>query len=341
MYLEKKNGISGEELKNMVNSQWEVIYNPEFLNRLLRILYKASIQKCDIIAQSITSSESIYTLIKLMKYCSTENQFLCAKTLMSLSLNSDEIIFNEVLEIYKGEYVCKYKNYIELLIGLAINIRKKSWMYNNYNSTGNYIISNILIDIIRQLAYANKCKKEINEIINSKLYDEKTKEIDYLKEEIILGIIGGDYYGQANGSKVRVPNEIHSSNINFNFIKKDYKEQKLTGTIIGFSSSFHDYFGITQSKPLSVPPNGRNRNNPHNNINEKKKELKFETISITPNNSIENQVGVLMDGSLLNNKESFNINELTPKIYEQYAVMPFQQIIDYEKFEISDEKLND
>ena len=337
----KKNGISGEELKNMVNSQWEVIYNPEFLNRLLRILYKASIQKCEIIAQSITSSESIYTLIKLMKYCSTENQFLCAKTLMSLSLNSDEIIFNEVLEIYKGEYVCKYKNYIELLIGLAINIRKKSWMYNNYNSTGNYIISNILIDIIRQLAYANKCKKEINEIINSKLYDEKTKEIDYLKEEIILGIIGGDYYGQANGSKVRVPNEIHSSNINFNFIKKDYKEQKLTGTIIGFSSSFHDYFGITQSKPLSVPPNGRNRNNPHNNINEKKKELKFETISITPNNSIENQVGVLMDGSLLNTKESFNINELTPKIYEQYAVMPFQQIIDYEKFEISDEKLND
>ena len=161
----KKNGISGDELKNMVNSQWEVIYNPEFLNRLLRILYKASIQKCEIIAQSITSSESIYTLIKLMKYCSTENQFLCAKTLMSLSLNSDEIIFNEVLEIYKGEYVCKYKNYIELLIGLAINIRKKSWMYNNYNSTGNYIISNILIDIIRQLAYANKCKKEISRFI--------------------------------------------------------------------------------------------------------------------------------------------------------------------------------
>ena len=338
----KKNGINGEELKNMVNSQWNIIYNPEFLNRLLRILYKASIQKCDIIQQSINSSESLYILIKLMKYCSTENKFFIVKILMSLSINSDEITLNDVVETYKSEYACKYKNYIELLIGLAIEIRKKSWEYNNYNSSGNYIISNILIDIIRQLAYANKFKKEINEVINSKLKNEKTKEIDYLKEDIILGIIGGDYYGQANGAKVRVPNDIHSSNIDFAFLKKDYKEQKLTGTIIGFSSTFNDYFGIVQNKPLTVPSNGRNRNNiNNNNSNEKKRVLKLETISVTPNNLIENQVGVLMDGSLLNTKESFNINELTPKIYEQYAVMPYQQIIDFDKFDMSDDKLNE
>ena len=41
---EKKIYITSDELFNIISSQWTVIYNPKFLNRLLQIIYKVSIE---------------------------------------------------------------------------------------------------------------------------------------------------------------------------------------------------------------------------------------------------------------------------------------------------------
>ena len=340
-FLGKKNNISDIELISMINSQWIVIYNPKFLNRLLQILYKISIQEqIPIIKKLLLNSDYILNIIQLMKYSSTENKFLLSKILTNFSKNSSTNILNEVCEIYNNLYKTKHENYIELIISIIYSIRKISWCYNKINSNSNYIITNILIDLLKELIYK---KKFIREFEN--LFKTLNIEKDLLITEIVLGIFGGDFQGQSNGCLVRIPSEVSSENSLYGFSKEDYKDILITGNIIGFSSSFNDYFNITQNNSINViaisNTGGRrnyNWNNPLPNF-EKKKNVKLETIYLTPNNLVENQVGVLMHRSLLNTKENFNINDLNPKVYEQYNSMPLIKDFDYSNIDLNKEKI--
>ena len=70
------------------------------------------------------------------------------KILCNLCIKAKEENLNEILELYLNDYGKQYNNFIELLIDNALLIRKISWNSGSFNSTGNYIISNYLIDII-------------------------------------------------------------------------------------------------------------------------------------------------------------------------------------------------
>ena len=207
-FLGKKNNISDVELISMINSQWNVIYNPKFLNRLLQILYKISIQEqIPTIKKLLLNSEYILNIIQLMKFSSTENKFLLSKILTNFSKNSNTNILNDVCEIYNNLYKTKHKNYIELIINIIYEIRKISWCYNKINSNSNYIITNILLSLLQELI--NK-KKFINEFEN--LFQSLKITNDSLLTEIVLGIFGGDFQGQSNGCLVRIPSEVSSEN---------------------------------------------------------------------------------------------------------------------------------
>ena len=80
--------MTGEEILGMISAQSSVIYNPKFLHRLLQILYKISIQNAKILIDCINSTEYIYSLIKLMKYCSTPEKLLSAKILQNICLKT-------------------------------------------------------------------------------------------------------------------------------------------------------------------------------------------------------------------------------------------------------------
>ena len=96
---EKKIYVTGEEILKMISAQWSVIYNPKFLNRLLQILYKISMQNIKILVDCIKSSECIYSLIKLIKYCSTPEKLLSAKILCNISIKTDKDNLEEVLDL--------------------------------------------------------------------------------------------------------------------------------------------------------------------------------------------------------------------------------------------------
>ena len=341
---EKKIYITSDELFNIISSQWSVIYNPKFLNRLLQILYKVSIQNNKVILDCINSSDYIYSLIKLIKYCSTPEKLLSAKILGNLCIKSSEENLNEAIELYYDDYGKKYNNFIDLLIDNTLSVRKASWNNGSFNSTGNYIISNYLINIIRELVYNSKFTKEVNELINTLNLNEcKTKE-DYLKKEIILGIIGADFFGQADGARVQVPNPLFSYNSPFDFNKKNNDQKPILGTIIGFSTTMNEFFGITESNSKKLDEivsnlgGGLFNYGSNRNISEKaQKEL--EQMNITPNNNIENKVGILLDNSLIN-KETFNLQELVPKVFNQCKVMPILISINFDKFEIKPETID-
>ena len=340
---EKKIYITSDELFNIISGQWTVIYSPKFLNRLLQILYKISIQNIDIILKCVQSSDYIYSLIKLMKYCSTPEKILSIKIINNLSVNISEENLNEICELYLNDYGIQYQNFIELLVDNAMKIRKATWNSGEYNSQGNYIISNYIIKTIRDLAYNDKFSKEINTLINEKNLSEIKSTEDFIKKEIIFGIVGGDFFGQANGSRVQVPNSLFGQNNSFDFNKKDYEEQPNYGTIIGFSTTMNEYFGVTESnsKKLDEITNNSSSWNPNiiRNNNNQDNFKDFEPINVTPNNNMENKVGVLLDSSL-SNMDSFNIRELSPKVFMQCKAMPLVNSINFDKFIIENDTID-
>ena len=340
---EKKIYITPEELYNIISTQWTVIYNPKFLNRLLQILYKISIQNIKILLDCINSAEYLYSLIKLIKYCSTPEKLLSVKILSNLCVKSDEETLNEINELYFNDYGKTYNNFIELLIDNAFLIRKISWNDNTYNSSGNYIISNYLISIIRELVYSNKFNNEVNDLLNKiNLNECKTKE-DYIKKEIILGIVGADFLGQANGSRVQVPNPLFNCNSPFDFNKKSYEQKPLLGTVVGFSTTMNEFFGITESNSKKLDEITGNLGGSifgYGNRNTQEKVQKaLGQMNITPNNNMENKIGVLLDNSLIND-ENINVQELVPKVYNQTKAMPILNNINFDKFKIIPETID-
>jgi hypothetical protein len=103
-------------------------------------------------------------------------------------------------------------------------------------SSGCYLITSELVVLLRKLWYT----KHWNVTITS-LFEKIIDEIDYLRKEIILLIFGADYLGQASGANIKV-----KTDINFNFIKKDFVEHYNYGTIIGFLLNMNELWSKKQ-----------------------------------------------------------------------------------------------
>ena len=341
---DKKIYVTGEELLKIISAQWSTIYNPKFLNRLLQILYKISIQNNKILIDIITLPMYIYSLIKLIKYCSTPEKLLSAKILCNICVKSKTETLEEVLELYYDDYGKKYNNFLELLLDNTYQIRKKCWNNSEYNSSGNYVLSNYLIKIIRELIYNNIYTSEFNNLFNNiDLSNCKTKD-DYIKKEVIFSVIGSDFFGQANGSRVIVPNPLSNLSSPFDFTIKNDEIKPISGTIIGFSKNMNELFGITESNSKNLDEMDMNRGlfagdmNYMNENMQTKNDVKGE-INITPNNNSDNKVGILLDNNLLN-KSNFNIQDLFPRSFSQYNVMPSISLINYENFTIEQKTID-
>ena len=338
---EKKIYVAGEEILGMISAQWGTIYNPKFLHRLLQILYKISIQNTKILIDCVNKAEYIYSLIKLMKYCSTPEKLLSAKIFGNLCIKTEKDDLEEILDLYKNDYGKSYKNFLELLLDNIYLIRNKCWNRDESSSTGNYVLSNYLTRIIRDLIYNNMYISELNNLINNiNLSECKSKE-DYIKKEIIFSILGSDFFGQAIDSRVLIPNPLSNFSSPFDFSKNSKDIKPITGTIIGFSTNMNELFSITESnsKQLEEQDNNRggfftNMNNINNDIYETMSKIIIKAeINITPNNDPENKVGILLDNIYIN-KSELNLQELFPKIFSQCRTMPLINTVDYKNINI-------
>lgn len=329
--MNKKVYISANNLLQMIVSQNSTIYDSDFLNRLLTILYKCSAQPSEKILFSIANPLNFSSLLKLLRLCSTQNKILIAKILQNVCVTMPEEIMIEAIDIFiqspEGddfilEFCEKRKKYsdldkrifIELIIDITKEIKSKSWC-KNFDSTAGYVVSNELIYLLRRMLLSEHWSAEMSELLLC-LQDENS---DHLRKEIVLSIYGGDHVGQANGSKVRVRQE-NTKGLNFDFIKKDFTEHFNYGTIVGFSGGLDEIWNKKQGK------------------DNKKKTKKIPSVMLTPGNSVENQVAVLLHDSIL--KEEFNLMDLAPKVFSQHEVMIIQPEIHFDdKMKLSKESL--
>jgi hypothetical protein len=354
-----KVNITLNELLKLVNIQNEAVYDPEFLNRLLIILYKCSTQHHnEKILFNIANPLSFCILFKLIRVCSTPEKILIVKTLINICPHIPEEILIEGIDLFlkdleKDEFVNafstkrkKYANFdknifIEFIIDLISDIRIKCWNKET-ESSGAYIVSSYLINLLRVLWQCQNWKILINNLFNDLINDleelnfansasDEKEEIDFtskekyllirkiIRKEIILGIFGGEYNGLATGAEIKVKNELSQNLIDLDFIKKEYTENYNSGTILGFSQNMEEIWTKKSTKDIKIIKKNAN------------------AIYLTPNNNMESQVCVLLKDSIL--KDEFNLIDIQPKIYNQQEIIVIQQKINFENLTITAENL--
>ena len=337
--LNKKLYYSLNGLLTHIYNQNAAIYDSDFLNRLLSILYKCSAQQSDKILFSIANPLNFSTLLKLLRICSTPNKILISKILQNICVAvPDEILIESVdmllqshdTDSFIDKFQQKRKNYtqfdkivfVEFIIDLILDTRVKAWSKES-ESSGAYLISSQLVYLLRKMLYSDNWNDAINGLFTNFLPNQEenlnTNVIESsLRKEIILSVFGGEYFGQGNGAKVKIKTESQKG-INFDFIKKDFSEHFNYGTIVGFSAGMEENWYKKNTKDL------------------KKKSVKSPAINLTPCNSVENQVAVLLHDSIL--KEEFNLVDLTPKIFYQHEVMITQEDIQHNNLKLKEEEL--
>ncbi len=342
-----KINISVNDLLSLVYNQNEVIYDAEFLNRILTVLYKCSTQyQNEKILFNIANPLSFSILFKLIRLCSTPEKLLITKIIINICPHIPEEILIEGIDLFlkdsendrfihnfsikRRKFANFDKNiFIEFIIDLISDFRIKCWNKDN-DSTGSYIITSQLINLLRILWQNENWKILINNLLNDLIdfeglnftdenmqNEEKGMLIErILRKEIIIGIFGGEYVGLATGVEIKVKNEFSQNSIDLDFIKKDFSDHYNKGTILGFSPSMEE---IWMKKP-----NKENKN--------QKKNKKFNPVHLTPNNSVDTQICVLLNESIL--KDEFNLVDIQPKIFSQHEILISEQKINFDNLDI-------
>jgi alpha-tubulin suppressor-like RCC1 family protein len=332
----KKNFCDGKTINKMVFNQNSEIYDPEFLNRLLIILYKCSCNMNEKILINLVNPLHFSHLIKLLRVCSTENKFLIAKILANVCPQIPEEILIESVDLFMqtNDYDPFMMNFsekkkklphgekivfVELIFSIIEDIKKNVWT-KDIESTGCHIVVHELIMILQRLWNVEAWNSILNGILEENLRLNLKENL--LRKEILLSILGGEYVGQSIGSQVSIRADSINQGVNFDFIKKDFNDHFNYGTIVGFSNNIEDFW---------LKKSGKEKDGT------KKKNDKPSVMYLTPNNNLENNVGVLLNDSLL--KDEFNLNDVNPRTLLQHQIKVVQREINFKNFNIKNENI--
>ena len=328
----KKIFCNGTSISKLVFNQNLEIYDPEFLNRLLIILYKCSCNMNEKILFNLVNPFHFSNLIKLLRICSTENKILIAKILANVCPQIPEEILIESVDLFTqisdyDPFMTKFSNkikklphnerviFVELILSIIEDIKEKVWT-KNIESTGSYLVLNELTTLLQRLWSNEGWNAILNNILDESLRDDPKQNI--IRKEIILSVLGGEFIGQSIGMAVTIRIDNTKQGVNFEFIKKDYNEHINTGTIIGFSSNVDEFF-IKKNKEKDP------------------KKIKTPIMYLTPHNNLENNVGIILNDSLF--KDEFNLNDITPRTLLQHQIKVVQKDINFDHFNIKHENL--
>ena len=316
----KKITITESELNKIIERQESKIYNNDYLNRILILLYKLSQQKTECIVDSISTAENITSLLRLSLFASTENKYIIYKSLANIVTHIDNDTVNDIVDIFNADQQTEHKTFIEILLSMLIDVKKSCYNSALTVSSSSFCISTELYQIIRNFILSHDIINEIDFLLSapSKCNDAISA---MLYKEAAIEIFGGVYEGMSIGSRVKVrlnrSKQSESDVLSVEDTTSSYRE----GTILCFSTDFEAYFTVEKKKKVATVSNVNRRYNSSVNAKKEEKCIKKEAIYLTPNNMNDNKVAVLID-------DNTNVNDITdnePKIYEQYEVLPIQK----------------
>ena len=244
-----KEAIHKEEkrLLDLINQ----IYNPEFLYRLLQLLYKCAALGLDQVSIVVGNPKYLAILYSLLRSGPPNHKMLITKILTIVFQTLPfELFADSVSDLLKNskepvEQILLHaddKNIqgntliLDYLMKIIFDIRRRSFT-ENIDYPEDYSVSCELICFFRTLLSHNSWSKTVGDYLKNYLL----KSSDNIQKALALSILGGEINGLRYSGKIRIcstdVDELFNDNV---LLKQKLEDSKESAIVLGFSENYKE-----------------------------------------------------------------------------------------------------
>ena len=245
---QRKRQLAAELLRNEERTIKEManrLYNPDFLYRVLALVYKCVAMGNDSVSMVVGNPKYIAVLFSLLKHAPPNHQILLLKILSTLFETLPPELFidsgNElnkllgkpqttVVEGEEGE-----SRVVNHFLSIILNTRQKAFKEGTEN-VGIYAVSSEIVDLIRTLLHHPHWVKYVSRWINNSLSGS-----DDVTKQTALAILGGEFHGLRFGGRITINAmnnyELLDDNI---LLKSGWEDSRESATILGFTYDYKE-----------------------------------------------------------------------------------------------------
>ena len=222
----------------------EKLYNPEFLYRLLMLLYKCVTTGSDYIWAAVGNPKYVSILLNLLMRGPPPHQALIVKILAGLLENLPMELFIDSMTEYNEKGAAKKlengqkKEEIVLLDFFGdILLRKRKHIFKEtLEYLGDYTVTCELIALFRSLTTVQSWSGSVREWLRANL--QKNSDVE---KQIAISILGGDFTGLRYGGRVLLHTSDRDSIFESNILLKETEEDRTEeATIVGFTEDYKE-----------------------------------------------------------------------------------------------------
>ena len=245
-----------EKEEKLLNDKLYLLYNPEFLQRMLNLLFKCVAVGLDEVTVVIGNPKYLGILFSLLLSSSPSHRILILKiTSFLFKTLPCELFVDSILEclrknpkFFEEKELSNLKNQklvVSFFFKLLINIRKLTFT-ENIEFEEEYTISCELISLLRDIMKIPAWTNVMKDLIKNCIIEEK----EYLQKMLAISLIGGEFNGLRYGGKILVNSnndDLFDSNV---LLKQNLNYPLDTATIVGFSNDYKDKISEEDKKKL-------------------------------------------------------------------------------------------
>ena len=262
MTAEQKKKLRRKQLINDMLKQEEKIikestnklYNPDFLYRLLALIYKCVAMGNDSVSMVVGNPKYIAILFSLLKHSPPNHQILLLKIISTLFETLPPELFidsgHEYVKLSASNSLGNVKDdadgdsrIINHFLDILLQTRQKVFVEGT-NHPGIYTVSAEIIDLMRTLLHHPHWTKYIIKWLQGALQD--TNEI---AKQTALSILGGEFNGLRFGGRITINAmnnyELFEDNI---LLKQGWEDSRESATILGFTFDYKEKLPLEEKQ---------------------------------------------------------------------------------------------
>ena len=234
--------------KRILKEMQSRLYSPDFLYKLIALIYKCVTMGSDNVSVVIGNPKYISVLFSLLRHSPSSHQMLITKTIEALFLTLPHELFTDSISELQTKIALQEKEsgsmqVVRYFLSVLVDVRRKVFEHA-HESQGAFSVSCEVVSLIRQLLSSPNWGKYVESWIT-----DSVKSNDALMKQIAFAVLGGDLNGLRIGGKMMIStnnrDEIFADNI---LLKQDLVSQPDVATIVGFTVEYVEKLNEEETK---------------------------------------------------------------------------------------------
>eukprot|EP01017_Pseudomicrothorax_dubius_P029136 TRINITY_DN350_c0_g2_i5.p1 TRINITY_DN350_c0_g2~~TRINITY_DN350_c0_g2_i5.p1 ORF type:complete len:1561 (+),score=580.71 TRINITY_DN350_c0_g2_i5:124-4806(+) len=255
---ESKKRSRKERIREMIEREERLIqeceknlYNPEFLQRLIALLYRCVQSASDhVIIDLGYNAEYLGILLSLLKSAPPQDKMLIVRILsFALPALPVETVTNGVVEAQKRLKLAEGKvDIVQFIFGLLVDVRKR-WFTENIEYQGEYTFTCELVSLLRILLGTQSYSNAMKEIVKNALEQDIKDKAGVVGQLNALAVLGGEVLGLRTGAKLLVTSQSYEDILENNVLLALKRDPHFEyATALGFTAEYKEKVSEEEKK---------------------------------------------------------------------------------------------